>query len=161
MMTSSPSAPASMNTSNLEFDCSQNTFQDVQGNRYKTVKIGKLEWFAENLRATQFQDGSPVDSGFIPKDDEKNLLKYGRLYHWQDVDDERKLCPAGWRIATDADWQEMERTIGIAQSELAKEGWRGSNDIAITLKAEQPNTLFKNSFRLKLINFNLAQRQRA
>ncbi|WP_391486702.1 fibrobacter succinogenes major paralogous domain-containing protein [Alteromonas macleodii] len=120
MMTSSPSAPASMNTSNLEFDGSQNTFQDVEGNRYKTVKIGKLEWFAENLRATQFQDGSPVDSGFIPKDDEKNLLKYGRLYHWQDVNDERKLCPYGWRIATDADWQEMERAIGVAQSELAK-----------------------------------------
>ncbi|USI30148.1 fibrobacter succinogenes major paralogous domain-containing protein [Alteromonas macleodii] len=109
-----------MNTSNLEFDGSQNTFQDVEGNRYKTVKIGKLEWFAENLRATQFQDGSPVDSGFIPKDDEKNLLKYGRLYHWQDVNDERKLCPYGWRIATDADWQEMERAIGVAQSELAK-----------------------------------------
>lgn len=153
MMTSSPSAPASMNTSNLEFDGSQNTFQDVEGNRYKTVKIGKLEWFAENLRATQFQDGSPVDSGFIPKDDEKNLLKYGRLYHWQDVNDERKLCPYGWRIATDADWQEMERAIGVAQSELAKEGWRGSDDIAITLKAEQPNTLFKKFEQAKVNQF--------
>lgn len=118
-------------------------FTDVEGNRYKTVKLGKLEWFAENLRATQFQDGSPVGSGSIPKDDEKNLLKYGRLYHWQDVSDERKLCPSGWRIATDEDWQDMERAIGIAESELTNEGWRGKNDIAITLKAEQPDTLFK------------------
>ena len=118
-------------------------FTDVEGNRYQTVKLGKLEWFAENLRATQFQDSSPVGSGSIPKDDEKNLLKYGRLYHWQDVSDERKLCPSGWRIATDEDWQDMERAIGIAESELTNEGWRGKNDIAITLKAEQPDTLFK------------------
>ena len=128
-------------------------FTDAEGNHYKTVKLGKLEWFAENLRATKFQDGSPVDSGFIPKDDEKNLLKYGRLYHWQDVNNERKLCPPGWLIATDADWQDMERAIGVAESELAQEGWRGSNDIAISLKAEQPNTLFKKFDQAKVNQF--------
>ena len=153
-MTSTPAEPASVNSTSRKFESSVSTFQDLEGNRYKTVKIGKLEWFAENLRATQFQDGSLVDSGFIPKDDEKNLFKYGRLYHWQDVNDERKLCPSGWRIATDEDWQSMERAIGIAESDLAKEGWRGNNDIAITLKAEQPNTLFKKFDQAKVNQYH-------
>lgn len=153
-MTSTPAEPASVNSTSRKFESSVSTFQDLEGNRYKTVKIGKLEWFAENLRATQFQDGSLVDSGFIPKDDEKSLFKYGRLYHWQDVNDERKLCPSGWRIATDEDWQSMERAIGIAKSDLAKEGWRGNNDIAITLKAEQPNTPFKKFDQAKVNQYH-------
>ena len=153
-MTSTPAESASVNSTSRKFESSVSTFQDLEGNRYKTVKIGKLEWFAENLRATQFQDGSLVDSGFIPKDDEKNLFKYGRLYHWQDVNDERKLCPSGWRIATDEDWQSMERAIGIAESDLAKEGWRGDNDIAITLKAEQPNALFKKFDQAKVNQYH-------
>lgn len=153
MMTSTPVEPVSINSPNPEFNIIQGTFQDTENNLYKTVKIGKLEWFAENLRATRFQDGSRVDSGFIPNDDEKNQLKYGRLYHWHDVSDERKLCPAGWRVATDADWQDMERIIGLNESELAKEGWRGNSDIAITLKAEQPNTLFKKFDQAKVNQF--------
>lgn len=122
----------------------QSTVQDTDGNIYQTVKIGDQVWLAENLRTTIFQDRSKVSTGFIPDDDENQLLTYGRLYNWQDISDERNICPVGWRVASDDDWKALEKSIGIAESELNKEGWRGENDIAITLKAAQPDTLFKN-----------------
>lgn len=117
--------------------------QDVDGNRYRTVKIGNQTWLAENLRTTTFQDGTNVSTGFIPNDDESHLLKYGRLYDWNDVSDERNLCPKGWRVASDDDWKALEKTIGVPESELNKEGWRGERDIAVGLKAQQSGTLFK------------------
>lgn len=74
----------------------EDTVQDAEGNIYRTVTIGDQVWLAEGLRSTRFQDGSAVRSGVIPNDDEANLLKYGRLYNWHDVADERNLCPEGW-----------------------------------------------------------------
>jgi uncharacterized protein (TIGR02145 family) len=121
----------------------EGTVQDKEGNTYRTVKIGEQVWLAENLRSTEFQDGSKIKTAFIPNDDEQNLLKYGRLYDWHDVTDERNICPVGWRVASDEDWKELEKTIGISEAEVNKKGWRGDNDIAITIKESQPDTLFK------------------
>lgn len=124
---------------------------DNEGNRYKTVQIGDQIWMAENLRATKFQDGSSVTTGYVPDDNDRNLLTHGRLYSWQDVVNPKNLCPKGWRVATDEDWQKLEQTIGVADEELASLGWRGDNDLAITLKLAQPNSLLKK-FDQKLIN---------
>lgn len=118
--------------------------QDEEGNSYHTIRIGNQIWLAENLRATRFQDGAGVRTGFIPDDDERNLLKYGRLYDWNDVFDKRNICPPGWRVASDDDWKVLEKTIGVPESQLNEEGWRGEDDVAITLKAEQPDTLFRS-----------------
>ncbi len=126
-----------------DINVTEGTVQDLEGNTYRTVKIGEQVWLAENLRSTKFQDGSKIKTAFIPDDDEHNLLKYGRLYDWHDVADERNICPIGWRVASDEDWKELEKTIGIPEGDLNKKGWRGDNDIAITLKEAQPDTLFK------------------
>jgi uncharacterized protein (TIGR02145 family) len=120
-----------------------NSIVDIDGQSYRTVRIGTQTWLAENLRTTKFQDGTPVATGFIPNDDEQNLLRFGRLYNWHDVSDPRGLCPEGWRVASDSDWKALEKSIGISGKSLHKEGWRGNDDVAIRLKAEQPNTLFK------------------
>ncbi|MCQ1057652.1 fibrobacter succinogenes major paralogous domain-containing protein [Photobacterium sp. DNB23_23_1] len=120
------------------------TVQDTEGNIYRTVTIGDQVWLAEGLRSTKFQDGSDVRSGAIPKDDEDNLLKYGRLYNWYDVADDRNLCPEGWRVATDEDWKTLERTIGMTEEELHQEGWRGGDqDLGLQLKEAQSDGPFK------------------
>ena len=137
------SAASSANNANNILKDTQDIAQDSDGNIYKTVKIGDQIWLAENLRTTTFQDRSKVITGYVPDDDASNLLMYGRLYSWQDVNDEKNICPTGWRVASDEDWKELEKIIGISNSDLDNEGWRGENDIALTLKAAQPNTLFK------------------
>lgn len=128
---------------NNDFPGLVETVQDVEGNSYRTVKIGQQVWLAENLRSTQFQDGSRIETAFIPKDKDENLLKYGRLYSWHDVSDERNVCPVGWQVASDDDWKELERSIGMDEEDLNKTGWRGENDIAVTLKEIQPGSAFK------------------
>lgn len=126
--------------------------KDREGNLYRTVTIGEQVWLAENLRSTQFQDGSPVRSGAIPKDDPANLLVYGRLYHWHDVADARNLCPEGWRVASDDDWKVLERHIGMAEHEIDQQGWRGAkDDLGVQLKEAQRDGPFKK-FDPALVN---------
>jgi len=98
----------------------QETVTDIDGNVYHTVKIGTQTWMVENLKTTKYRDGN---GGTIPNvsdnytwffttdgaycnynDDEANGLKYGRLYNWYAITDNRKLAPAGWHVATDAEW---------------------------------------------------------
>ncbi|WP_394245484.1 fibrobacter succinogenes major paralogous domain-containing protein [Vibrio astriarenae] len=122
----------------------EDTVQDAEGNVYRTITIGNQTWLAEGLRSTKFQDGSDVRSGVIVKDDEENLLKYGRLYNWHDVADERNLCPEGWRVATDEDWKTLERYIGMPEEEVDQEGWRGGEqNLGLQLKEAQADGPFK------------------
>lgn len=152
-------ATSSANDINQKLHEPQDTVQDAEGNTYRTVKIGKQVWLAENLRSTRFQDGSSVETGFIPKDDEENLAKYGRLYSWHDVSDDRDLCPKGWRVATDDDWKTLETALGMPEEELHKNGWRGGDqNIGLQLKETQANGLFKK-FDQPLVNkYNFSAR---
>lgn len=143
---------ASASGINSELQKLENTVQDREGNVYRTVNIGEQVWLAENLRSTQFQDGSAVSSGAVPNDDAANLLTYGRLYNWHDVADQRNLCPVGWRVATDEDWKTLERTIGMPEADLHKDGWRGGEQhIGLQLKEAQADGLFAK-FEPSLVN---------
>ncbi|WP_324689838.1 fibrobacter succinogenes major paralogous domain-containing protein [Cobetia sp. D5] len=139
-----------------EMHAPETSIQDSEGNLYRTVKIGAQTWLADNLRTTRYQDGSLIRTAFIPEDDPDNLLPYGRLYDWYDVSDERNLCPVGWRVASDEDWKTLERTLGIAEKDIESTGWRGDDDIAITLKAAQPDSLLTSfdQARINLTGFS-------
>ena len=82
---------------------------------YPVVTIGSLRWFAENLR---FATG---DSRCY-WDDRANCADHGRLYRWEDA---LHACPPGWRVPTEDDWRSLERTLGVAEEEIAKERARG------------------------------------
>lgn len=98
---------------------------DVDGNIYKTVRIGSQVWMAENLKTTRYRDGSPIpnvtdntawaaltaDAYCWYNNNESNKATYGALYNWYAVNT-GKLCPAGWHVPTTGEWTDLSRYVG-------------------------------------------------
>ncbi len=95
---------------------------DIDGNTYKTIKIGTQTWMAENLRVTHYQNGDsiPFDSISDWYDINKGIYctpynttnvdtiaTYGLLYNGFAIKDARKIAPKGWRIPTQADIEKL------------------------------------------------------
>ena len=40
-----------------------------------------------------------------------NLTSYGYLYNWYAVNDSRKLCPTGWHVPSDGDWNQLRDNL--------------------------------------------------
>jgi len=111
---------------------------DSDGNVYSTVKIGGQWWMTSNLRVTTFRNGESipqlVDSiewlsggpGFSIHPDATTEM--GLLYNWKAVSDSRGIAPEGWHVATDEDWQRLEKQMGMETSAAEKFGWRGSGE---------------------------------
>lgn len=117
---------------------------DIDGNTYKTVRIGNQEWFAENLNVSHFRNGDPIPEARTGEEWEKAGLErlpawsyyendtengkiYGKLYNWYAVNDPRGLAPEGWTIPSKSDWDQLESFLKggwIAVSSLkSKNGW--------------------------------------
>lgn len=92
------------------------SFKDPRdGKTYKTVKIGKQTWMAENLNYN-------ASSSKCYDDKSANCNKYGRLYHWNDL---KNVCPKGWHLPSNLEWNSLYQHIGDnAENKLkAKNGW--------------------------------------
>jgi uncharacterized protein (TIGR02145 family) len=100
---------------------------DIDGNTYQTVRIGSQEWMAENLKTTRYRDGSDIECPGTDDDswenntsgayawhdnDINNKETYGALYNWPAVNSARGLCPEGWHIPTDTEWQTLVDYLG-------------------------------------------------
>jgi uncharacterized protein (TIGR02145 family) len=96
------------------------TVKDIDGNVYKTVKVGEQWWMAENLRVTRNPEGNPITSYFY-RDDPDEYGKHGKLYTWavaMDGSDKEKaqgIAPEGWHIPSISDWKELVEYLGGAE----------------------------------------------
>ena len=101
------------------------TVKDIDGNLYDTLAIGTQVWLVQNLRTTHFQNGDSIPNITVDSlwsqtttgaycsynRDASNAGKYGLLYNWYAVTDSRNIAPAGWHVATDAEWTTLENYL--------------------------------------------------
>jgi uncharacterized protein (TIGR02145 family) len=121
--------------------------KDIDGNIYKTIKIGTQTWIAENLKTTKLNDGNRIpivegDDQFIAQktpafcwynNDPVYKKIYGGLYNWYSVKT-GKLCPTGWHVPSDAEWMTMEMSIGITEDDAINGVWDRGKDHGAKLK---------------------------
>ena len=118
-------------TSSIFGQDSTGTVTDIDGNVYKTVKIGDQWWMAENLRVRHYKNGVPIPnvmsaaqwSGFnvfidgfycAYDNDEELVPTYGRLFNWFTIKNEYGLAPNSWHVPTDQEWKELELAHSIS-----------------------------------------------
>jgi uncharacterized protein (TIGR02145 family) len=128
------------------------TVADIDGNIYRTVKIGNQTWMAENLKTGHYADGTPIPFvedqttwGDLLQDDKAycsygftaaNMEALGALYTWtaamngaasSDLNPSgvQGACPDNWHLPSDAEWQEMEMALGMPASQADSLRWRG------------------------------------
>jgi len=102
------------------------TVTDKNGNVYNWRKIGTQSWMTENLRVTKYRNGENISDITDGSDwtaatfgawcDYDNLsangTKYGHLYNWYAVNDNRKIAPVGWHVASFAEWTTLINQLG-------------------------------------------------
>lgn len=112
---------------------------DIDGNVYKTVKIGDQWWMAENLKVSRYRNQNPIyfnpnmtatewsslEGGAYTNINFSTVPFNGCLYNWYAVNDPNGLAPDGWRIPSDVDWKKLEQFIGLSSDSLNYTGWRG------------------------------------
>jgi uncharacterized protein (TIGR02145 family) len=98
---------------------------DVDGNTYKTIQIGTQVWMAENLRTTKYRNNTPITNitdntqwqnnttgaWSYYNNNATNNTPYGKLYNWYAVANTNGICPTGWHIPTDAEWNKLTKFL--------------------------------------------------
>jgi uncharacterized protein (TIGR02145 family) len=133
---------------------------DIDGNQYNIVKIGSQVWMKENLRVTHYPDGTPIpmvtdnsvwnaltitDRAYTFYDDNvANAKEWGGYYTWSTVtngvssntnpSNVQGICPDGWHVPSDAEWQELESYLGMSASDTSLTGGSRGTDEGGKLK---------------------------
>ena len=116
--------------------------KDGDGNYYSTINIGNQEWMLENLKTTKYNDGTSIPR--VTVDDDWTALTtgarseynndassesdtYGYLYNWYAVDT-GNLAPEGWHVPTDDEFKQLEKELGMSESESNGTFYRGTDE---------------------------------
>ena len=108
-----------------EYDETAQTLLDKRdGQVYKTTKIGEQVWMAENLNfKTSGGNADDLEGSLCLENKAENCEEFGRLYNWNaamDIpqeyesarylvleDSRQGICPGGWHLPQDQEWQQM------------------------------------------------------
>ena len=108
------------------------------GKIYRTVRIDSQTWMAENLN---YAYNKGTARSYCYEDDPVNCIRYGRLYTWAAAVDSaaafgndgkgcgynaacfpapivRGVCPAGWHLPSDAEWDALKSPSDSGEDKL-------------------------------------------
>lgn len=116
----------------------KHTIRDTKNGieEYPIVKIGTQYWMKDNLRATYYQDGSPIslltnlgkDPGYFKAKD------YDLFFYNGEALNTKPIAPYGWKIPSLADWEKLSSYINEDASLLKSGEWQfaghGTGDVA-------------------------------
>jgi uncharacterized protein (TIGR02145 family) len=116
------------------------TVTDIDGNVYHTVQIGTQCWTQSNLKVSKYRNGDTIPTGLsntawenttagayvINNNDPLNDGLYGKLYNHYAVVDSRGLCPTGWHVATDGEWNILVKYLDPNADTLCLHCWQSS-----------------------------------
>ncbi|MBR3070488.1 MAG: fibrobacter succinogenes major paralogous domain-containing protein [Fibrobacter sp.] len=107
------------------------TFKDSRdGKKYKTVKIGKQTWMAENLN---FE----TPNSYCYHNSLDSCSKYGRFYTWEDA---MNACPVGFHLPSGSEWLDLLFAVNdstflapkfksVGKKLKSKKGWKHADSI--------------------------------
>jgi uncharacterized protein (TIGR02145 family) len=113
---------------------------DQEGTIYKTIVIGNQEWMAENLKTSVYRNGDAIanvtDNAQWHElttaawcsyyNDSQFECPFGKLYNWYVIADPRNVCPTGWHVPTDDEWNILLVTLD-PQTDITAIGPQYSN----------------------------------
>jgi len=112
---------------------------DIDGNLYHTVQIGTQCWTQSNLKVSKYRNGDAIPTGLsntawqnttagayaIYDNNPVNDGLYGKLYNHYAVMDNRGLCPTGWHVPTDGEWNVMVKYLD-PYADTGTIGWQNT-----------------------------------
>ncbi|MBV7440250.1 fibrobacter succinogenes major paralogous domain-containing protein [Weeksellaceae bacterium TAE3-ERU29] len=129
----------------------EGTWEDKRDNKvYKTVKINGTTWLAENLAYIPYVQEQDSEGNMKicsvyevenPSNKEElmaspNYSKYGVLYNVYTFKD---IVPKGWHVATDEDWQKLEKLSGMEDGQINTTGYKNrGNTMNKFIALDQP-----------------------
>ncbi|MFM7015871.1 MAG: fibrobacter succinogenes major paralogous domain-containing protein [Bacteroidota bacterium] len=102
-----------------------NIVKDIEGNIYHIVVIGKQVWLQENLRTHKYRNGKPIAKNLsnnqwalnktgacaVYNNDSIKENAFGLLYNWYAIANPAGLCPTGWHVPKDTEWNQMVKYL--------------------------------------------------
>lgn len=137
------------------------TLTDYEGHVYNTVQVGSQCWMRTNLYTTHFYDGTAIPRGDVGAGSYSDyepyyyyltyntsmISTYGYAYNWKALTknstttnvDTQGVCPDGWHIPDDAEWEILrsytgnfygcgDDTTSVAKSLADVSGWNSSTE---------------------------------
>ncbi len=123
--------------------------------KIETINAGIYDWTTKNLDVIVFRNGDTIPEAKTNDKWEKASIegkpawcyynndpqlgrKYGKLYNWYAINDPRGICPEGWQIPSDEEWNKLVNELGEnAGTQLkSSDGWykngNGSDNIGFS-----------------------------
>jgi uncharacterized protein (TIGR02145 family) len=98
---------------------------DADNNYYHSINIGTQKWMKENLKTTKYNDNTDIPTitdntawsnlatpaYCLYNNEMTNKDSYGLMYNWFAVET-GKLCPLGWHIPDNSEWNVLISYLG-------------------------------------------------